>query len=429
MKPVAEKRKPIDLSKIPRDNPDDILEVLQSMAGEGVIVQRGQDLEGRMDLRRPSGITTLDIACKGGIPAGGMTQIDGQDGAGKNLLMNHYFARCQKAYKDDSCIQIVCFESVYDKMFGRDCGVKVALSDYEIDVEQRKRTSLGLTPLTAKEKDVLATDQVGRFHIVRGNIAEKMLQVVADSVATFSYQIIGIDSWDAMLPSDAGEKELEDNARVANSSNVQSRWMSKVFGALNPQKICPECYARPLDFKAMGPAKYIYSCSSCSWKGKRPYMWENETTIIGIRQVRANMNKAGMHARDYKVGGAHALRHGKLIDIEVRRGESILASNKKIGKEINWEITKGKAGTHEGKKGVFKYYFDPPKIDIAEDMIGYATANNLLTRGGGSGYCFNGNPVGKREQLGAAIEKDGKLRSELRRAILNHAELGHIRYR
>lgn len=425
-----ERPKRPDLSKIPRDNPDDILEVIQSMAGEGVIVQRGQDLEGRMDLRRPSGIATLDIACSGGLPAGGLSQIDGLDSVGKNLLLNHFYARCQRTYGDDCNIAMVCFESVYDKVFGRKLGVKVALSDYEIDVEVRKRKAEGKPDLTKKEKDTLATDQVGKFHIIRGHIAERMLQVVADLTVTNSYQIIGIDSWDAMLPVAGDAKGLEDAAKVADASGVQTRWMSKIFGALTPQKICPACYARPLDFRSSGPAKYQYTCPSCNWKGKQPYLWENETTLIGIRQVRANMNKGGMHARDYKVGGAHALRHGKLIDIQLRKGETLLGKDKvKIGKEVKWEITKGKAGAHEGIEGSFTYYFNPPRIDVGSDLVSYALPAGLIEGGGTAGYSFRGQPLGKRADIAATLNADGKLRAELRKATLIHAELGHVRYR
>ena len=425
---AEEPRQQIDLSKIPRDDPDDVLEVIQSLAGEGVVVQRGQDLEGRMDLRRSSGLVTLDIACNGGLPAGGLCQIDGADSVGKNLLLYHYFARCQKTYGDACNIMMVSFEPVYDKMFARRVGVKVALSGYEIGIEDRKRKDKNLPALTKKEKDVLATDQIGRFHLVRGSIAERMLQVVADATATNIYQIMGIDSWDAMLPQAGSSKDLEDNAKVADASGVQTRWMSKVFGALTPQKICPACYKHPLEFKTMGPAKYVYICKPCGWKGKHPYMWENETTLIGIRQVRANMNKMGMHARDTKVGGSHALRHGKLIDIELRKGEGIVDGKTKIGKEVNWEITKGKAGTHEGLKGMFRYFYEPPKIDIAGDLLSYALPAGIIERSGG--YRFQGVSLGtKQEQLAAALDADGKLKAALRKAILVHAELGYIRYK
>lgn len=422
----------IDSSKIPRDNPEDLLGMFEAnVGGEGVIIQRGQEVEGRMDLRRPSGIISLDVACSGGLPAGGLSQIDGSDGVGKNLLLNHYFARCQKTYGEECNILMVCFEALYDKVFGRKCGVRVALSPYEIDVEQRKRKAKGKPLMTEKEIETARTDQVGKFHIIRGNVAEKMLQVVADAVAANTYQIIGVDSWDAMLPDAENKKELEDNAKVAGASGVQTRWMSKVFGALTPQKICPECFDRPLGFKNAGEGRYNYICpnKSCGWKGKKPYMWENETTIIGIRQVRANLNKMGMHSRDTKVGGSHALRHGKMIDIELRRGESIMKSNHKIGKEVNWEITKGKAGTHEGIKGVFSYFYDPPKIAVVDDLVHLALAKEVICGGGKGGYVFDGHKLGKQDDLVAAIENDGKLRAAVRKAVLGKLDLGHIRYK
>ena len=424
----------IDHSKIPRVNANDLIELLQAkLGGDGVILQRGEEVEGRMDLRRPSGIVSLDINIGGGLPAGGLSQIDGVDGVGKNLLMNYFFSENQRIHGDKSNIAMVCLESNYDKLFGRTCGVQVSLSPYELDAEQRRRAVDGLPPLTKEDKAFL-TSQVGNFHIFRGSASEKLLEGVVNAVAANTYQLIGIDSWDAMLTMAEENKELEDNAKVADASNVQTRWMKKIFGALSPSKICPECFDRPLTFKPFGNNNYAYKCAKCGWSGKHPYMWENETTLIGIKQVRANLNKVGMHAREFKVGGSWALRHGKLVDIELRRGESILGPSKeKIGKEINWEITKGKAGTHEGKKGMYTFYFSPPEIDIVADMVNYCVGEEIIKNMGSKvGYVFTGSQeyqLGKRDEIAKSVEDNQQMQRELRLAMLRHAGLGHIRYK
>jgi hypothetical protein len=168
-------------------------------------------------------------------------------------------------------------------------------------------------------------------------------------------------------------------------------------------------------------------------------MWENETTEIGIRQIRANLNKTSMRQKDWKVGGAHALRHGKMIDIQLRRGETItLKDGTKIGKEIMWELTKGKAGTHEGKTGMYTYYFSPPEIDVATDMINYCTANKLISYGGPkNGYSFQdmnyreGVPLklGTKEAMQSCVEDDRELQNALRLAMMRHAGLGYVRYK
>jgi hypothetical protein len=241
-----------------------------------------------------------------------------------------------------------------------------------------------------------------------------------------------------MLTAAEEGKELEDNAKVADASGIQTRWMRKVFGALSPQKICPDCFSRPLTFKQYGKGNFDYICpeSKCGWKGKKPYMWENETTLIGIRQIRANLNKMGMHARDYKVGGAYALRHGKMIDIALRRGKPIELSNNNIGKEINWELTKGKAGTHEGLKGVYEYYYAPPGIDLSSDLVNYCSANNIIQYGGPKvGFyvtSMDGSEqvkLGTKEEMQRRVEEDKDIEHLLRVLSFREAGLGRVRFK
>lgn len=427
----------VDISKIPRTDTNELLDALQAkLGGDGVVLQRGEEIEGRFDLRRPSGIIQLDIACGGGLPAGGLSQIDGLDGIGKNLLLNYYFAKQQRIYKDACNLGMVCLEGPFDKLFARAIGVKVALSDYEIEAIGRERHLKGQPELKPEEVDEFK-EQIGNFHVFRGAAAEKILEGVVDWVSCNSYQLIGIDSWDAMLTIAEDTKELEDNAKVADASNVQTRWMRKVFGALSPQKLCPSCFSRPLGFKPFGKGNFAYECGNkdCGWRGQRPYMWENETTIIGLRQVRANMNKMGMHSREYKTTGAYALRHGKMIDIQLRRGENILFKDKKIGKEITWELTKGKAGTHEGLTGTYSYYFNPPEIDVAADLQNYCNSNDIITYGGPkAGFLLKdgeNEPIklGTKEELQRRIEEDEELQQLLRIAAIRHAGQGHVRYK
>ncbi|CAB4131722.1 DNA recombination and repair protein RecA [uncultured Caudovirales phage] len=423
--------KKVNYGDIPRLDTNELLDSLQAkLGGDGVVLQRGEEIEGRFDLRRPSGIIQLDAACGGGLPAGGLSQIDGLDGIGKNLLLNHYLANQQRIHKEKANLGMVCLEGAFDKLFARAVGVKVALSNYEIEAIGRERHLKGQPELTSEEADDFR-EQIGNFHVFRGAAAEKILEGVVDWVACNSYQIIGIDSWDAMLTIAEENKELEDNAKVADASNVQTRWMRKVFGALSPQKICPECFSRPLAFKIFGKGGYTYKCgnSDCSWEGQRPYMWENETTIIGLRQVRANLKQYG-HAREYKTTGAYALRHGKMIDIQLRKGKPITVKDKDVGKEITWELTKGKAGTHEGHTGSYSYYFNPPQIDVTADLENYCITNNIITYGGSKvGFLMGEMKLGSKEEMQRRIEEDNDFQSLLRIEAIKFAGQGHIRYK
>jgi len=403
--------------------------ITAKLGGYGVVLQRGSELEGRFDLRRPCGIPSLDIATGGGLPAGGLSQIDGPDGAGKNLLIYSYFARIQQLYGDDTRIFMLCMEYPFDKMYARKIGFRVPFSDYEIEVEQRKRREAGEEPLTKQEiKEFQDPTGCGEFLILRG-AAEANLDALVEMIWSNAFQIGAVDSWDAMLTAAEESTELADDPRIANASTVQTRWMKKVQGALAPRKRCPECFSLDLEFKKR-EENYSYACK-CGWKGKKPFLEENETTIIGIRQVRANLNKTTMRAREWKVTGSWALKHGKLVDIQIRPGEILYTKDgkTKIGKEINFEITKGKAGTHEGKTGAFKYYFDPPEIDIDTDFLNYCTAKGIIRRGGAVYYVGEQKFNGKEELLEAMSDCELGLKNTLWKLMVKDAGLQHVRHK
>lgn len=428
---AAKRQTPITASGRPvRPNVDELFEALQAeLGGRGVVLQRGSDLEGRFDLRRPCGIPSLDIATGGGIPAGGLTQIDGPDGSGKNLLTYSYFAQVQRLYGDATRIFMLCMEFPFDKMYARHLGFKVPFSDYEIGIEMRKKRERGEEPLTKEEIKEFQDDAgCGQFHILRG-AAEANLDAVVAMIDSNVYQIGAVDSWDSMLTTWEDKTDLSEDARMASSSNVQTRWMKKVQGALTPRHYCPSCGSFSIEHKKTGSGSYNWFCrgEGCSWKGKKPKSDENETTIIGIRQVRANM-KGGLYAREYKVGGAWALKHGKLIDIQIRPGEILKAKDVKIGKEIKWELTKGKAGTHEGKTGSFRYYFDPPEVDTDFDFFTHCSATGIFVRGGAN-YSFGDYKFKGKDEVLATLGEDPVLKSKLWVAMLRQAGLNHIRYR
>jgi hypothetical protein len=142
-----------------------------------------------------------------------------------------------------------------------------------------------------------------------------------------------------------------------------------------------------------------------------------------------------MYGPDYKVGGAWALKHGKLVDIQLRPGERIMSKDNKtkIGKEINYEITKGKAGTHEGKKGTIKYFFDPPEVDVDHNYFTTATKMGVIRRGGSVYYIDQdgSDPLkfsGQRAILDA-IADNQEIKELLRNRMLSVAGLHRIRYR
>lgn len=86
------------------------------------------------------------------------------------------------------------------------------------------------------------------------------------------------------------------------------------------------------------------------------------------------------------------MRHGHLIDMWLKPGETIKKGEKKVGKKVRWTVHKGKAGCHEGGEGELIYNFDTG-YDIYSDLVHTAHAQGSLVRSGGK--CFLTNVDGE----------------------------------
>ena len=428
--------------RFPKIETDDLVDQIEDEYGSlGLVIQRGDEVSTRFDLRRPMGLLSLDVATGGGLPAGGMSQIDGPDGSGKNLFLNNYFARTQSIYGEDFRAFMLCLEYPFDKKWALQCGFRVPMSAYEIEVEQRSRAKENLEPLT-NEEIAISREAPGKFYVLRGDEAEHILDASVEMIRSNSFQMGAVDSWDAMLTTAENEADLDQDARIARPATVQTQWMKKIQGALMPKKRCPnpDCYGLNLEKKRQSH-RVVFHCKDCGWTTPtkvtkknpwlRPVLEENESTIVGIRQVRANMRKASMFARDWKTGGAHALKHGKLIDILVRPGKRLERSKKRIGKEIVWELTKGKAGAHEGPSGVVNYIWRPPTLDLQADIYGYCMEHNVIERVGAK-YIFEDDEGlmewKKKDEVSDAVGDDPELTTRLYVKALIMAGLSHVRH-
>ena len=362
------------------------------------VISLASEFHNPFDLRRPSGLISLDLATGGGLPAGGLCEIAGPEGVGKNYLANRYISRVQEIYGDDVGIAVICFEASYDKSYARRCGVHVAYDDYEIERLRQERVSKGKE--LSDEEIAQLKKQVGQFVIIRDD-PESALDMTIDIIASNAFQIVLLDSWDALLVEDARDKSFEESERVGSMSTLQTRFARKLFHALN----------------------------SSSTKG----YGENETTIIALRQVRANMS-AMPYQRKWKVGGAQALKHTNLVQIVLSPGSRIKDGSTYIGKEVNWEIGKGKAGCHDGPRGTFRYYYDPPHIDEVEDFLQAMYKAGIIRKKRGKEIydVKDGQDVifsGTIEELTKEIESGGDIRQMVESLLLDIHGIENVRYR
>lgn len=413
----------------PKMDVDALSDKIQTaLSYRGVMIQRADKYHNLFDLRRPCGLADLDIATGGGLPPG-LSQIDGPDGSGKNYLVNKYFAMAQQHYKEDFCAFMVCFEYPFDKGFARKAGFIVPMSMYEVNVERRKLKLEGKEDLT-KEEIQAHLHAPGKFFIIEAEEAEGALEAAIKFIDSNTCQIGAIDSWDSMLTAPEAEAGFEDDPRIARAATIQTQFMKKMQGAQKTRLRCPVCFEFPLEYKKHGQGTTI-TCpdSDCGWKASKanpPYDEHKSTTIIGIRQVRANL-KGTMYSREYKVGGAWSLKHGKLIDIQLRPGKAIEVNKEKVGKEVTWELTKGKAGTHEGKKGIFRYRYEHG-ADENFALVNHCLGQDVV-RKNGSSIVFKECKWKSKAEFQDAIEENGELKQELYKASLIHAGLGHVRYK
>lgn len=319
------------------------------------VIARAGSVPNPFFLRRPSGIMQLDIDTGGGLPAGGWCLVSGPEGAGKTTLLNQYFKYQQQLYGEDCRNALATVEFPPDHMRLRDSGVLVEVPDDMIVEQNQWRKSRGLSTYTKDQVRELKR-QVGRFDIITGATGEEILEAVLALYATKKYHIIGVDSISVVLPSADADKNLDDNEKRAAPANLLTQF-SKHFHPLT----------LGLDDET------------------------NETTLVMVSQVRANNAKSEAnpgvqkYLKDWASTGAYAMRHGKLIDITIWGGKKKSQGEKEervaTGKMLNWEITKGKCGTHDGIRGEVEYDYVKKIDDIQTVFVAGLEDGIILPKG------------------------------------------------
>jgi hypothetical protein len=172
------------------------------------------------------------------------------------------------------------------------------------------------------------------------------------------FGIIGIDSLNALIPQAWQEADLDENAQRAAHASCFTRFWGQYY---------------PLSTALDGDQIY--------------------TSILFTQQVRANPMKSSAPSHiakylpDFATIGAYAGKHGKLIDIMLTNGMKKKEANKEaehakketVEKTLCWEITKGKAGTHEGKTGEVPFEFGTDDyIDLQRTVLVSAMRHGVL---------------------------------------------------
>lgn len=350
----------------PQDRIDFVMNTVNTQFG-GEVIRRANQADTSHSLRRPTGIPDLDIGLGGGFPAGALSVVTGPDGAGKDYIINCGIREIQKNYGENARVAILSTEFPYDKLFARtQAGVKVGFTEAEIIDLNANREKAGVDPLTDEESEEYMS-QIGEIVLIQGLLMDHALDVVLNLLDTGAFQLIAINSLGVMeTVAKDGTESLEEFAAQSSEAQLLSKFIPKMFMYLN----------RPMR------------------DGGR-----NETTLLAANQVRGNRDmprmKPGMPVPEYmkyKPGsGSKALAHGKAIDLMLHKGTSILDESVKppllVGRTINWELIKGKLGTHDGVKGSYEYFFSEG-ADLAASLMEQAVTYGVVEQSG-AWYSFD----------------------------------------
>lgn len=386
-----------------QDAIDQLQQQINSQFKGSVVIRQGSQITNVFMLRRPTGITNLDLAIGGGIPAGGLTQVIGKFSAGKTYLVNRIMAEVQRIYGNEFAASVNMTEQRYDKHFAKWlCGLRIALSDGEIAVLRQGYRENGQPDFEfTADQLVWLKDQVGYFLESVGSTAEQILEATVQQVESNLFQIVLVDSFGALLTKAEAEAEegLEQKHR-GGAAMVITQFMHRLHAALN----MPDKYGRP-----------------------------NTTSVIGINQYRDNVN-AGLYGNPMKQAGGNALAHGQLLNIELEQGAKIRHAvgkeHKIIGKMINWGILKAKAGAHDGPKGEYKLYTGemgiPFGVDIYSDLLSAGLQAGVVQLKG-AWYSYQGENIGQGEQGAAQVlYQNPDMIQSIRREIFKAAGLKFI---
>lgn len=346
------------------------------------LVERSENANTSYLLRRPTGVISIDIATAGGWPAGAPNVLVGPDGAGKDYLLWRTAAEVQRLYGEDFCMACYFTEFKPDKMYMKQlCGFQVAFSEIELEELDITRHAMNRPGLSAGELDYYRR-QIGTFIPIFGLSADHGFDEVFNFVDANICQIVAVNSIGSMqTEAKEATDSFEDFAQQRNEATLLSKAMPKFSMYLNRGSREPAEDEK----KAKGGAK--------EKNGAKEKARVNETTLLLVNQVRSTdaaarpMKGRPIQDKDrYKTAAnAWSLKHHKAIELFLHNGPRIYDEGVKppliLGRKKQWELTKGKLGTHEGIKGEFDYFFGFG-ADVLGDLLNTAIGLGVVAQDG-----------------------------------------------
>ena len=109
------------------------------------------------------------------------------------------------------------------------------------------------------------------------------------------------------------------------------------------------------------------------------------------------------------------------------------ASQRVVGKDVNWDVSKGKEGAHDGVKGSTPYYYDPRCFDTLRSVIVSGFRYGVIVEQDGFlTFMNNGEPdaylyrIPGPDMFIQALREEPESEWQLRAAILASANVSGI---
>jgi RecA/RadA recombinase len=355
----------------------------RAMRADALMAYVDKKLDGRAELcnasdytlpwvtkRLPTGVLSLDIALGGGWPAGAISQIIGPKNAGKDYLIWQTIRQLLGIGGTQLHVLLAQTEMRADRTQAQKVGCAVAMSELDIANLDRARVANGHPPYTEEEK-VKLRFQIGKIHEVHGEALEDLYDVILRGVAGRVYHLIVINSFGSVMSNAEAESETLRDKTYAGTAGVNTQFLHKLNALLTMRDENEE---------------------------------SRDTCILGVNQIRDDIKNPN---KSYKAGGGNALEHAKFVDLFVTSGqahgkEMMVPSSMGMkqmkdiwGKDVRWEIKKGKAGIHEGQAGSYVYKFREPREDPTEPIVEVNNADFVLD------YIATGRTYGVVQASGA----------------------------
>lgn len=295
--------------------------------------------------RLPTGLLSLDVELRGGLPAGGISQFKGPKNSGKSYLYWQVIRQLQYILGPQMSVMLAMTEMRADKQQGRLAGVKVALADEDIKAMNRARLKSGNAPFTEAEEADLKS-QIGNIYEMHADSAESLYDGILETVKDNACHLIVIDSIGSIMSAAESEADSLSQKTYGGAAAVTSQFLRKLTA-----------------FMTMDDE----------------YGKARDTCIICVNQVR---DAIGDPHKEFRSPGGRALEHAIFVDLFVASGaqrsdegvpvftpNGMKSKFVQYGKEVNWRIEKGKAGIHEGGRGMFVYDFRTNQADFYLDTL------------------------------------------------------------